>query len=33
LELALRRRLPLATLDDQLRAGATAFGVPLLGKD
>jgi predicted nucleic acid-binding protein len=33
LELALRRRLPLATLDDQLRAGATTCGVQLLGKD
>ena len=33
LELALRRRLPLATLDDQLRAGATSCGVQLLGKD
>jgi predicted nucleic acid-binding protein len=33
LELALRRRLPLATLDDQLRAGATTCGVRLLGKD
>jgi predicted nucleic acid-binding protein len=33
LELALRRRLPLATLDDQLRTGATDCGVQLLGKD
>ena len=33
LELALRRRLPLATLDDQLRACATGCGVQLLGKD
>jgi predicted nucleic acid-binding protein len=28
LELALRRGLPLATLDDQLKAAATALGVP-----
>jgi predicted nucleic acid-binding protein len=33
LELAIRRRFPLATLDDQLRAGAAACGVQLLGKD
>jgi predicted nucleic acid-binding protein len=31
LELALRRRLPLATLDEDLRAAAGAEGVPLLG--
>jgi predicted nucleic acid-binding protein len=31
LELAVRRRLPLATLDNDLRAGAKAEGVPLLG--
>jgi predicted nucleic acid-binding protein len=31
LELALRRRLPLATLDRQLRAAATSDGVALLG--
>ncbi|MGB8535025.1 MAG: type II toxin-antitoxin system VapC family toxin [Acidobacteriaceae bacterium] len=31
LELAHRRRLPLATLDGDLRAAATAEGVPLLG--
>ena len=30
LELALRRRLPLASLDKELRAAATAEGVPLL---
>jgi predicted nucleic acid-binding protein len=28
LELALRRGLPLATLDDKLRAAASALGVP-----
>jgi predicted nucleic acid-binding protein len=28
LELALRRGLPLATLDDKLRAAASAAGVP-----
>jgi predicted nucleic acid-binding protein len=33
LELALRRRLPLATLDEKLRAGATGCGVELLGKN
>ena len=33
LELAQRRRLPLATLDLDLRAAATAEGVPLLGID
>jgi len=31
LELALRRALPLATLDKQLRSGAKAAGVQLLG--
>jgi len=31
LELALRRGVPLATLDRDLRAAATAAGVPLLG--
>lgn len=31
LELAMRRRLPLATLDDKLRAAAQAAGVPLFG--
>jgi predicted nucleic acid-binding protein len=31
LELAMRRGLPLATLDRDLRAAATAAGVPLLG--
>jgi predicted nucleic acid-binding protein len=31
LELALRRGLPLATLDRELRAAASAAGVPLLG--
>jgi predicted nucleic acid-binding protein len=31
LELALRRGLPLATLDDDLRAAAASEGVPLLG--
>lgn len=29
LELAIRRDLPLATLDDELRAAAAALGVPL----
>ena len=29
LELAMRRGLPIATLDDQLKAAATAAGVPL----
>jgi predicted nucleic acid-binding protein len=33
LELALRRRLPLATLDEKLRVGATGCGVELLGKN
>jgi predicted nucleic acid-binding protein len=32
LELAQRRRLPLATLDEKLRASATDCGVELLGK-
>jgi predicted nucleic acid-binding protein len=32
LELAIRRKLPLATLDDELRSAAAALGVPLLGK-
>jgi predicted nucleic acid-binding protein len=32
LELALRRQLPLATLDDQLRAAAQQVGIPVLGK-
>ena len=32
LELALRRRLPLATLDDDLRKAATALGIEVLGK-
>jgi predicted nucleic acid-binding protein len=32
LELALRRQLPLASLDDDLRAAANALGVSLLGK-
>lgn len=31
LELAVRRKLPLATLDRELRAAAKAEGVPLLG--
>ena len=31
LELAIRRALPLASFDRDLRAGATAIGVPLLG--
>ena len=31
LELAMRRGLPLATLDDTLKAAALAFGVPLYG--
>jgi predicted nucleic acid-binding protein len=33
LELAVRRQLPLATLDEKLRAGATTCGVELLGKN
>jgi predicted nucleic acid-binding protein len=33
LELAVRRQLALATLDEKLRAGATTFGVELLGKN
>lgn len=32
LELAIRRQLPLATLDDDLRRAATNVGVVLLGK-
>jgi predicted nucleic acid-binding protein len=32
LEVALRRGVPLATLDDDLRAGARSLGVDLLGK-
>jgi predicted nucleic acid-binding protein len=32
LELAVRRGMPLATLDQELRDAATAKGVPLLGK-
>lgn len=32
LELALRRRLPLGSLDEELRAGAKALGVEVLGK-
>lgn len=32
LELALRRKLPLATLDDDLRKAATALGIEVLGK-
>jgi predicted nucleic acid-binding protein len=31
LELAMRRGLPLATLDDKLKAAATTIGVPLYG--
>jgi predicted nucleic acid-binding protein len=31
LELAMRRRLPLATLDDKLKAAARLVGVPLYG--
>ena len=33
LELALRRQLPLATLDEKLRAGAAGRGVEVLGKN
>jgi predicted nucleic acid-binding protein len=33
LELAVRRQLALATLDEKLRAGATTCGVELLGKN
>ena len=33
LELAGRRSLPLATLDSELRAAATALGLHLLGED
>ena len=32
LELALRRRLPLASLDDELRLAAVSLGVQVLGK-
>ena len=32
LELAQRRTLPLATLDEALRASGTALGIPLLGE-
>lgn len=32
LDLALRRQLPLASLDDQLRAAAQAAGIEVLGK-
>jgi predicted nucleic acid-binding protein len=32
LELALRRHLPLASLDDDLRQAAIALGIPVLGK-
>lgn len=32
LELAIRRGLPLATLDQELRVAAEREGVPLLGK-
>ena len=32
LELALRRQLPLATLDEPLRQAASALGVSLLGR-
>jgi predicted nucleic acid-binding protein len=32
LDLALRRHLPLATLDSALRNAATSIGIPLLGK-
>jgi predicted nucleic acid-binding protein len=32
LELAQRRTLPLATLDEELRASGTALGIPLLGE-
>jgi hypothetical protein len=31
LELAMRRDLPLASLDDKLKAAAQAVGVPLYG--
>ena len=33
LELARRRELPLATLDQELRTAATAIGVTVLGSD
>ena len=32
LELALRRRLPLASLDHDLRVGARSLGLPVIGK-
>lgn len=32
LDLALRTQLPLATLDDDLRAAATALGLMVIGK-
>jgi predicted nucleic acid-binding protein len=32
LDLAIRRQLPLATLDEDVRRAATALGVPVLGK-
>jgi predicted nucleic acid-binding protein len=32
-ELALRRRLPLATLDEEMRSAGAALGLPLLGAD
>jgi len=32
LELAIRSQLPLASLDDDLRAAASRLGVPVLGK-
>jgi predicted nucleic acid-binding protein len=32
LELALRKRLPLASLDDDLRQAAIGLGIPVLGK-
>ena len=32
-ELALRRRLPLATLDEEMRTAGAALGLPLLGAD
>lgn len=32
LDLAIRRQLPLASLDDALRAAAMSLGMPVLGK-
>lgn len=32
LDLAMRRQLPLATLDDELRRAAVSVGIPVLGK-